>query len=1048
MMAGGKCILLPEKQISAIMLQKQFKLIDCIMGWLVFGLAALVYCCTVEPTASLWDCPEFIASAYKLEVGHPPGAPFFMLTANLFTQFASEPSQVALMVNVMSALLSAGCVALLFLSVSHLMRRLLCGFAPVCSRRDTVLIEGAALVAALVCMSCDSFWYSAVEAEVYAYSSFFTALVFWLMLRWEEEADMEGAGRWIWLISYFIGLSIGVHLLNLLCIPAMVLIYYFRRTEHATRMGICKALACGFLLLGGVLYALVPGFLRLAEWAELLAVNCLGMPFNSGLAALAVVLALLSAYGLRRWNGVKRQVLSCVVLILAGFSSYAVILIRSSANPPMDENSPEDVFSLRRYLNREQYDDAPLFYGHTYMGKPKYVRQGDNMVPVRKETETVYEKSVETGRYEEAGKKWEYVYEDNMLFPRMHSRRHAGAYREWLGEAKVPTMKDNIRFFVSYQLYFMYIRYFLWNFVGRQNDIPGYGEVEHGNWITGIDTLDSLLLGCDMASLPSDLAGNKGRNAYYGLPLLLGLLGMLWQRRRGGYGRAQFRIVFWLFFMTGIAIVLYLNQSPVQARERDYSYAGSFYAFSIWVGMGTAAVAALLRRAKMGHAASAVCAVLVCLCVPALMTVRNWDDHDRSGRYTCRDFGMNYLESAQQEGCPVVFCYGDNETFPLWYNQEVEGRRTDVRACNRSYATADWYVDQMRRPAYDSPALPLGWDEADYHKGHGDYVHVIPELRERVLALYRREPQTMARVFGEKPFELSGILKHWVFCHEDGMNDEDIRLRRYVKALVCGREDEWERTDIRCIPSDSAVITLADGGSMPLSFKGKGGMTKSDLLLLQMLTHIESGRPLYVPIMSNFDEIPYIRPYLSLEGLLYRIMPAATEDGDGSVDTGRMYDNVMHRFSYGGLSSGNVYADYDVRKMVTGHYHVLSRLTDALLNEGHDDRALEVTRLWLRELPSDVVPYDESSLSMAECLYRTGNAGEGDALVENLLTRSVEWQKWIATIRGERRRGSRMTEYRWLLAMDNAMKVLQRHGRTELLTRFYPDYDAALSRYE
>ena len=506
------------------MQQKRFRVIDSIMGWLVFAIATTVYCLTAEPTASLWDCSEFIISSYKLEIGHPPGAPFFMLTANLFTQFASDPSQVALMVNIMSALLSAGCVMFLYWTVSHLMRRLLCGYAVVERVQDIVLIEGAALVGALVCMFSDSFWYSAVEAEVYAYSSFLTALVFWMILKWEEEADGPGANRWLLLISYFIGLSIGVHLLNLLCIPAMVLVFYFRRTARATTWGICKALLISFALLGGVLYGLIPVVLWLAGLVELLAVNILSLPFNSGLVVFVFLLSLLIAWGMWRLQGTRRLVLCCVAMILVGFSCYAVILVRSAANPPMDENSPEDVFALKRYLNREQYEDHPLFYGPAYNAKPRYERKGNYMVAERKEGETIWSKSEELGKYVDEGNKIEYVYEDNMLFPRMHSARHAKAYEQWMGGVKGPTMKENIGFFVSYQLYFMYIRYFMWNFVGRQNDIPGNGETEHGNWITGIDAIDGILLGCDMDKLPSDLRENKGRNVYYGLPLFMGLL--------------------------------------------------------------------------------------------------------------------------------------------------------------------------------------------------------------------------------------------------------------------------------------------------------------------------------------------------------------------------------------------------------------------------------------------------------------------------------------------------------------------------------------------
>ena len=1016
------------------MQQIRFKLVDRIVGWLVFAIAATVYCLTVEPTASLWDCSEFIISAYKLEIGHPPGAPFFMLTANLFSQFASDPSQVAYMVNIMSALLSAACIMLLFWTVSHLMRRLVCGYGEVGRVQDLILIEGSAMVGAFACMFSDSFWYSAVEAEVYAYSSFLTALVFWLILKWEDEADSPDSNRWILLISYLIGLSIGVHLLNLLCIPAMVLVYYFRKTKQASMWGVCKALLVSFILLGGVLYGLIPGVLWLAGRAELLAVNLLGLPFNSGLAGFILLLSVLIVWGLWRLRGTGRLVLSCVTLILVGFSCYGVILVRSSANPPMDENSPEDVFALKRYLNREQYEDNPLFYGPTYKAKPEYERKGDFMVAKRKEGETIYRKSDKTGRYMDVGKKIEYVYDQNMLFPRMHSSRHAQAYEQWMGGVKGPTMKENFGFFVSYQLYYMYIRYFLWNFVGRQNDIPGNGETEHGNWITGIDIIDALLLGCDKNKLPSDLKENKGRNVYYALPLLLGILGICWQRKKGELGRSQSLITFWLFFMTGVAIVLYLNQTPLQARERDYSYAGSFYAFCIWIGLGTGAVVSVLRRLKLGERSSVIVGVLLCLLVPIQMGCQTWDDHDRSGRYTCRDFGQNYLESAPKEGKPIIFCNGDNDTFPLWYMQEVEGKRTDARVCNLSYASADWYIDQMLRPAYDSPALPLGWETEDYSYGNNDAVRLEPELHDRVLALYQQEPHTLKRILGEEPFDMENILRHWVFNRTDGMSEEDVRLRQYVKALACGREDEWETLDIRCIPTDTAFVMQKSGEKMPLSFAGMDMLLKSDLLILQLLVNDDETRPLYLTTSMNLDERPYLKPHLVLEGLLFRIVPSYTTETETRVNVERLYENIMKNFSYGGLSAGDVYADYDVRKMAYGHQHKMATLIDALLEQGDNERAMAVVRKWQKEMPQQVVPYDAAALSMLCCLYHTGHYAEADTLARDMLSRSFGWLGWTETLRAERRCGSAFTEYQWKRIMEKTISILYNYDRKELLS--------------
>ncbi|MBR5884948.1 MAG: DUF2723 domain-containing protein, partial [Bacteroidaceae bacterium] len=637
---------------------KQFRLVDNLMGWITFAIAAFVYCSTVEPTASFWDCPEFITTAYKLEVGHPPGAPFFMLTGNLFTQFVSDPTKVALMVNIMSALFSAACIMFLFWSISHLTRKLVGTNGQISTLGQLITVEASALTGALIYTFSDTFWYSAVEGEVYAYSSLFTAVVFWLMLKWEDHADEPHSDRWLIFIAYLTGLSIGVHLLNLLCLPALVLVYYFRRYPNANARGSLIALAGSFALVAAVLYGIVPGIVKVGGWFELLFVNTLGLPFNTGMIVYMILLVGIVLWSIwettvqrnrLRMNlsylfsvgmlgipfyshgltsvfvGIlvlallyfvlNRQVnkthwisarlmntsLLCMLMIMIGYSSYAVIVIRSSANTPMDQNSPEDIFTLGSYLSREQYGDRPLFYGQQYTSQVKYKSDGQYCTPVSKQGAPVYQRKEkaspeEKDRYIIQRYDIDYVYAQNVLFPRMYSERHAADYESWLGgvkgntvpydrcgelvQVKVPTMFENIRFFLSYQVNFMYWRYFMWNFAGRQNDVQGHGEWEHGNWITGIPFLDNLRLG-DQSKLPTELRENKGRNVFYCLPLILGLIGLFWQLFRNtkenrGEGEKQFWVVFFLFFMTGLAIVIYLNQTPVQPRERDYAYAGSF----------------------------------------------------------------------------------------------------------------------------------------------------------------------------------------------------------------------------------------------------------------------------------------------------------------------------------------------------------------------------------------------------------------------------------------------------------------------------------------
>ena len=836
----------------------RYRLVDNVMGWLAFLVAAIVYCSTVEPTASFWDCPEFITTGYKLEVGHPPGAPFFMLTANLFSQFTSDPTQVAYMVNMMSALLSATCILFLFWSITHLVRRLLIDRWEELDTTKLIAIEASGLVGALIYTFSDTFWFSAVEGEVYAYSSAFTAVVFWLILKWEDHADEPHSDRWLILIMYMTGLSIGVHLLNLLCLPAIVLVYYYKRFPNANLKGSLVALAISFVLLAAVLYGVVPGIITVGGWFELFFVNTLHMPFNTGLYIYIVLLiaavlwaiyetqmateknwvrqniAFLLGFGLlgvpfygygwsaffigvvvlalvgwllfRRVGKEKKALVSprlknttllCMLMLMIGYSTYAVIVIRSDANPPMDQNSPEDIFTLGNYLSRDQYGYRPLLYGQTYASEYKEMVD-EEPIWQRKEKASADEPDT----YIAPTHKKKAVYAQNVFFPRMYSSDHQSQYESWLDGIegrevesernpghmiKIPTAWENLKFFVGYQCNFMYWRYFLWNFAGRQNDLQGHGDLDKGNWLSGIPMIDNARLG-DQDLLPDDLKNNKGHNVYYCLPLILGLIGLFWQMLgRGQKGIKQFWVVFFLFFMTGLAIVLYLNQTPSQPRERDYAYAGSFYAYAIWCGMGVAAIITLIRekgKVKSEKSAAAIAwgVSLLCLLVPIQMASQNWDDHDRSGRYTCRDFGQNYLMSLQQEGKPIIFTNGDNDTFPLWYNQDTEGVRTDVRVCNLSYLQTDWYTDQMLRPAYKSDPVPITLSRLEY-TNMGDYVTVDPWFKEGIEMFYDlcaldsanqvvqknfNIPLSEARtLFGEDPFELNHVIDHWVRDQRD-----------------------------------------------------------------------------------------------------------------------------------------------------------------------------------------------------------------------------------------------------------------------------------------
>ena len=948
-----------------MMQQETFKKLNTCMAWLAFAIAAIVYCLTVEPTASLWDCPEFIACGYKLEIGHPPGAPIFMLAANLFSHLASNPSQVALMVNLLSALLSAGCIFFLFLTITHFSKKVIVKSKELDNAIATpqvITIEACGLVGALAYTFSDTFWFSAVEAEVYAFSSFLTALMFWLILKWEDQSE----DRWIILIAYITGLSIGVHLLCLLCLPSMAFVVYFHQTKHITWMGILKTLAAGSLLVGMILYGLIPGVVNIGGWFELLFTNMLGCPYNTGLICYIVLLTgtlVLTYYKVKQH--ILKLSLACLLMILAGYSSYGVIFIRANAQTPMCENAPDNIFSLGSYLNREQYGKTPLFYGPAYCSEIDRVAEGEYLVPRQKEGKAVYRPAADSTKqeYEVVRRDIDYLYKNNMYFPRMHSSRHSKAYEDWMGGVEkkdgIPTEAENLRFFLSYQVNFMYWRYFLWNFVGRQNNIQGHGEVEHGNWITGFRWIDDRLLGCDTSKLPSDLKDNKGRNVFYALPLLLGLVGMLWQWREGREGKQQFLVVMLLFVMTGLAIVVYLNQTPLQPRERDYAYAGSFYAFAIWIGMGVGMVSEKVRVKRVKYASAlTVFTAVACLLVPLQMASQTWDDHDRSGRYTCRDFGANYLNSLQREGHPIILTNGDNDTFPLWYNHEVEGVRTDTRDCNLEYLQTDWYIDQMKRPAYDSPALPISFRHEDYQEGRMEYLPI---------------------------------------------NIDSINI-----------------------------------GSATISLKGKKGLYKNELMVLEMLSQANWERPIYISISMGTDNLSFLHDHLVLEGLAYRISPEAT---GLRVDVERLYDNMMHRFRYGGLNAKGIYVDEDVKHMANTHQLLMGTLIDSLLQQNDLKRAMAVCRKWQQEMPSENVPYTEAALSMAKCYYMTGKPEKGDEIICNLLQRSSEWLSWIETIIPSRRSGSLYSQYTWLKILQQALVVAEQYERNEIYHQYIKQYE-------
>ena len=1108
---------------------KQYRLVDNIFGWVAFIIAAFTYCSTIEPTASFWDCPEFITTAYKQEIGHPPGAPFFMLLGNFFTHFASDTTQVAKMVNTMSALLSAVCIMFLFWTITHLARRLVISDWKELTTSKLIAIEASGMVGALIYTFSDTFWFSAVEGEVYAFSSAFTAVVFWLILKWEDHADEPHSDRWLVLIAYMTGLSIGVHLLNLLCIPAIVLVYYYKKVPHANLKGSLLALFLSFLVVVAVLYGVVPGIITVGGWFELFFVNTLGCPFNTGEIVYIICLVASVIWGIYEtcnaseknekkqniafvlgfgmlgipfygygWTAaitgiivlvilwfvlnykrkqevvtgvdeatgiakkkmqllplisarVKNTALLCMLMLMIGYSSYALIVIRSSANPPMDQNSPEDIFTLGSYLSRDQYGDRPLFYGQAYTSQVALEVDGNMCKPVMKEGAPVYQRKEkasadEKDSYFVVSHKNKYIYAQNMLFPRMYSSAHAQAYEDWMGGVegtqipydrcgesmmvKMPSQFDNIRFFLSYQCNFMYWRYFMWNFAGRQNDIQGNGEPEHGNWITGFSFIDDSLYG-DQSKLPDDLKENKGHNVFYCMPLILGLIGLFWQAwytrkkkvMKNGkeeevllpIGIQQFWIVFFLFFMTGLAIVIYLNQTPMQPRERDYAYAGSFYAYAIWCGLGVLAIIDLLKQ-KMklsGTAVSAIVAVITLL-VPIQMASQTWDDHDRSNRYTCRDFGQNYLMSLQEKSNPIIFTNGDNDTFPLWYNQEVEGVGTDARVCNLSYLQTDWYIDQMMRPAYNSPSVPITWPRLDFCSGTNEYVSVDPEAKKQILEFYKQDPENAKKQFGDEPFELKNILKNWVRSKNPDMHfiPTDTLYVTIDKEAV-KKSGMMMATD--SIP-DKMVISLA----------GKNALYKGDLMMLEMLAQCNWTRPLYVALTVGEDNYMNLGENFVQEGLVNRITPFTTNvPGAKRFDTEKTYHMIMTRFKFGNLKQKGLYIDETTMRMCYTHRRLLGQTALQLIAEGKKQKAINILKKAEVEIPTYNVPLDylNGGIDMARGWLMAGQKAKGKEYVEAIWKNASQYLTYYLSLPNDKFLMSQNDCIRQIMIMQNICDV-------------------------
>ncbi len=966
--------------------------LNTIGGWIVFFIAAFVYISTMEPTSSFWDCGEFIATSYKLEVGHPPGAPLFLMIGRVFSMFAT-PETAAYWVNMISALSSAFTIMFLFWTITYFARKISVGNnLDELTDGKMIAVLGSGLVGSLAYAFSDTFWFSAVEAEVYAMSLLFTAIVFWGILRWEEEADKPHSSRWIVFISYMVGLSIGVHLLNLLAIPALAFVYYFKK-HKVTPKGIAITALVGVLILGFVQKGIIPGVVKMASLFELMFVNSLGMPFQSGVLFFIFGLGAAVAYGIyfthKKGHVLYNTILLSLAVILIGYSSYAMISIRSLANPPMDENNPENVFNLLSYLNREQYGSQPILTGqqfNTPLNAQEPYADGN----------PVYSQDFKKGVYyvsdDRKASVPNYAKEFTAFFPRMWSsdNKHVKAYKNWSNfkgrpvryngkTINKPTFGENLTYFFNYQVNWMYFRYFFWNFGGKQNDTQGHGSFTDGNWISGISVLDNMRLG-NQDVLPDHWENNPARNTFFLLPFFLGLLGLVYHVKKD---KKDFSIVAMLFFFTGLAIIIYLNQYPFQPRERDYAYGGSFYAFAIWIGIGVYALFDTLQeQAKMNGKMAAIASTLICLlAVPTLMAKEGWDDHDRSDRYTARDLAKAYLDSCAPNA--ILFTNGDNDTFPLWYVQEVEGHRTDVRVINLSLLNTDWYIEQMDRKAYDSERAPFSLDPIDYKQGTRDYLPVVNMNKKDVFVDIKKVINFISDDANRRVFGADKLMNYFP------TNKFSLKVDKQ-KVLAAGIVPDAKKNQVV--------------NEINWSIK-KNYILKKDMMIMDILANFNWERPVYFAITTGNAAYIGLEKYFQLEGLAYRLVPFEGKSFDGQtgyVNTDIMYENLMTKFEYGNMDDPSVYMDENNRRMCMNLRNNFARLAEALFREGKKDKAIEVLDRCIATMPNENIPYNFFILPAVESYYKMGEYDKANEIVKILLTMYTQESDYYFALDNER----------------------------------------------
>lgn len=965
-----------------------FKKINNLTGWIVFAIAFIVYLMTMERTVSFWDCGEFLSTAYRLEVGHSPGAPLFMLLGRLFGMFAS-PLNVALYINSLSALTSALTILFLFWTITHFANKLLVKAGEELSQSKLVAIMGAGVVGALAYTFSDTFWFSAVEAEVYATSSFFTAIVFWAILKWEHTADSPHSDRWLILISYLMGLSIGVHLLNLLTIPALAMVYYFRRNK-ATLSGGIIAFIIGCVLLGAVQVGLIQGIPILASKFELLFVNNFGLPLDTGalffIVLLSAVIAFIIIWAKRNGKYVLHMSTLCVVFALIGYSSYVCTIIRSRADVPIDMTNPDDVLSLLSYLQRDQYGAQPIVSGPDFDSKPSSYKKGKPIYAETKKDGKDYYEMV-GNRQAEA----EYPSSETRLFPRIYDGQHESFYRNYLnvGGSDEPTGVDNYSFFFKYQMNWMWWRYFMWNYAGRQNDFAGtsYGEPENGNWISGIKPVDKMMGRGDIDDMPDFYKNNRARNQYYFLPLILGIFGLIFQFNRN---KQDGTIVGLLFFFTGIAIVIYLNNTPQQPRERDYAYAGATYAFAIWIGLGVLMVADWLRKfVKQGAGASALAGAICLLAVPVLMVSQTWDDHDRSQKTLARTTAYNVLSSCDSNA--ILFTVGDNDTYPLWYMQEIEGYRQDIRVINLSLLGIDWYIDQLYYKINDADAVPMLWKKDAYQANKRDVV------------FYQQDPS----IPQDRYFDIEQVMQ---FITSDD--------KRAQVEYIPGEFANVLPTKNLAIKIDKAavlrngIVNAADTAHIAdqILFSVKGNsLTKPDLGILNIIGGVAKEgwkRPIYFSAgFAGGNDFQGMEEYIRMEGLANKLVPIRTVGSSPEVGAPQMVNTskslalYMQHFLWGGTDKKNIYFDEKNKTMMMTYRFSGAKVAEALVMEGRKADAIKLLDKIAENITYESYQYDQSMWSVVGAYYQAGATEKARKYASIIIRDSEQMIRYISRMK-------------------------------------------------